>query len=513
MKNRPVIIIILITILTSYFTYYFLQRQVFIKTRSMGETEFHTEINNPFSKIFLGRMATGETSYTQYQVSDRITMLADTASFVLLLAAVFQYFRSRTRKYTFLLFMLVTEMYVVVGSISTRLFYWIYHLTAPESQLLSPNTVSIAWGIRYALLLGALSTLIVLLLNPANKEVSENRQVRIQFKWMRPFHYLADRLIIVLLVSNGFVFYFLNGGAAELERDQLYLWSVLSITGCVIIATFVTESLFQLSPSKILTGSLTVSDNFEKPSTGSILVRSLARIIPFNSLAFVVKKGWHDSLSKTTVVYAAEESWLARQSKLVGAIFAFGIVVLVILLITTVMMTSDPFHFSATFALPYALTPIVLLAMATVLTCWLASLSNFGDNLYNKETSESGIHFWTALAIWIPIVNFRITSVLLNDIAHNLGSALTNDEKKRSLEYLTSRCRISFVLLNIVIVLAALLWLRVTYRVEFMVVIGLLTLALINWSYTIIRYAKCIRTISEEVSQAYMAKAEVSTTA
>jgi hypothetical protein len=513
MKNKPLIIVILVTLLTSYFSYYFLQRQVFIKTRNTDETEFHTEINNPLSKIFLGRMSIGESSYRHYQVSDRINMLVDTATFVLLLVAVFQYFQSRTRKYKFLLFMLLTEMYVVVGGISTRLFYWIYHLTAPESQLLSPNTVSITWGIRYALLLGALSFLIMLLLNQASTEVTKNRQVDASFKWMRPFHYIADRFIIVFMVSNGFVFYFLNGGAPELDREQLYFWSVLSITGCVIIATFVTESLFQLSPSKMLTGSLTVADNLEKPSTGSIAARSIARIIPFNSLAFVIKNGWHDSLSKTTVVYAAEESWLARQSKLVSGIFSFGIVVLVMLLVTMIMITSSPFHFRYIFALPYALMPIVLLVMATVLTCWLASLSNFGENLYNKESSASAIHFWTALAVWIPILNFRITSVLLNDIAHNLGTALTDDEKKKNLEYLTSRFRIGFVLLNIAIILTGLLWFRISYRFEFMIVMGLLSLALINWSYTIIRYAKFIRAISEEVTQAYFAKLEVSTTA
>jgi hypothetical protein len=508
MKNKPLVIIILASLLACYFSYYFVQRQVIVKTRNVYETEYHTEIYNPISKIFLGRVSRGETSYRQYDVIDRVTTLIETATIVCLLLAVVQYARSRGQKYEFLLFMMVTEMYVLVGGISTRLFRWIYNLTYPESELFPPSTVSL-WWLQSALLLSALSILIMLLISPGKTDATERRPLRVPIKWMRPFHYITDRLLILLLVSNRFVLYFLNGSEIELGRNELYWWALLSVTGCFIIATFVTESLFQISPSKIITGSLVVSRDLTKPSTGSIVARSLARLIPFNSISFLGKTGWHDSISNTTVVYAAEGSWLARQSKLVTVVFLSGIIVMAALLVTNVMMTIDPFNFSNGFALPIALAPMTLLMMMLVLTCWLASLSNFSENLYNGDASESGSHFWTALALWVPLLNFRINSVLLNDISHNLVTSLANEEQKQNLELRTSQVRKSFIILNIAIILAALLWLKVSYRIEFMIVIIMLTSALMYWSFNVIRYTKFIRSISEEVTEAYVSKTDL----
>uniref|UniRef100_UPI00404A3632 RDD family protein n=1 Tax=Flavobacterium sp. TaxID=239 RepID=UPI00404A3632 len=63
------------------------------------------------------------------------------------------------------------------------------------------------------------------------------------------------------------------------------------------------ETCFKTTPAKILTHSMVVSaEKEEKLSFIRILGRTSARFIPFNSLSFLFKSIWHDSLSSTMVV-------------------------------------------------------------------------------------------------------------------------------------------------------------------------------------------------------------------
>jgi len=55
---------------------------------------------------------------------------------------------------------------------------------------------------------------------------------------------------------------------------------------------------------KLVTQTIVVDENGEKPHHEVILIRSLCRLIPFEILSFLgmPARGWHDSLSKTYVV-------------------------------------------------------------------------------------------------------------------------------------------------------------------------------------------------------------------
>ncbi|MBC8643239.1 RDD family protein [Flavobacterium lindanitolerans] len=64
------------------------------------------------------------------------------------------------------------------------------------------------------------------------------------------------------------------------------------------------RNLFSRTIGKFITKTVVVNINGEKPDTQEILVRSLCRLIPFETFSFLgaPNKGWHDSISKTYVV-------------------------------------------------------------------------------------------------------------------------------------------------------------------------------------------------------------------
>lgn len=64
------------------------------------------------------------------------------------------------------------------------------------------------------------------------------------------------------------------------------------------------EILLARTIGKLITQTIVVHVNGERPSHESILIRSVCRLIPFNAISFlgITPRGWHDSISKTYVV-------------------------------------------------------------------------------------------------------------------------------------------------------------------------------------------------------------------
>ena len=67
---------------------------------------------------------------------------------------------------------------------------------------------------------------------------------------------------------------------------------------------FLTEYFFNRTFGKILTKTIIVNSKGEKPTTKELLIHSLCRFIPFECFTFLSSngKGWHDSISKTSVI-------------------------------------------------------------------------------------------------------------------------------------------------------------------------------------------------------------------
>lgn len=64
------------------------------------------------------------------------------------------------------------------------------------------------------------------------------------------------------------------------------------------------EGLTARSIGKYVTKTKVVTHEGLRPDFGTIFIRTLCRLIPFNALSFLGEngKGWHDSISKTYVV-------------------------------------------------------------------------------------------------------------------------------------------------------------------------------------------------------------------
>lgn len=64
------------------------------------------------------------------------------------------------------------------------------------------------------------------------------------------------------------------------------------------------EHTFSKTPGKFITKTILLTEDGNRPSFQTVLIRSLCRLIPFDAFSFLFSdSGWHDKFSKTIVVY------------------------------------------------------------------------------------------------------------------------------------------------------------------------------------------------------------------
>jgi len=116
-------------------------------------------------------------------------------------------------------------------------------------------------------------------------------------------NYLID--LLVTLPVNIFLymqFMDINWETGEMAGSR---WTAQLVTWFFTMGYyFFLESAFGKSVGKMITGTKVVNAWGEQPDLGSIALRSVCRLIPFEAFSFFGPKtiGWHDSLSKTYVV-------------------------------------------------------------------------------------------------------------------------------------------------------------------------------------------------------------------
>ncbi|RZJ48673.1 MAG: RDD family protein, partial [Flavobacterium sp.] len=97
-------------------------------------------------------------------------------------------------------------------------------------------------------------------------------------------------------------------------------WNVVLMT-IYLSYFFITEGIFGRSIGKLITGTVLVDENGEKPDFGTVVKRSFSRLIPFDNFSYLGSRGWHDSISDTYVVNKKaleEEVKLFHEMKLIG---------------------------------------------------------------------------------------------------------------------------------------------------------------------------------------------------
>ncbi|BDS13012.1 RDD family protein [Aureispira anguillae] len=64
------------------------------------------------------------------------------------------------------------------------------------------------------------------------------------------------------------------------------------------------EHFLKKTPGKYVTNTIVVKEDENQLSFKDILIRNICRLIPFDTISFLISKnGWHDKISKTKVVY------------------------------------------------------------------------------------------------------------------------------------------------------------------------------------------------------------------
>lgn len=100
-----------------------------------------------------------------------------------------------------------------------------------------------------------------------------------------------------------------SSGVIKLDGDQIQWWRYLVLPASIqilitMILYVVFEYLFGQTPGKMATNTKVVDSYGKKPGFGTIALRTLLRLIPFEAFSFFgpINKGLHDTLSKTRVV-------------------------------------------------------------------------------------------------------------------------------------------------------------------------------------------------------------------
>lgn len=119
----------------------------------------------------------------------------------------------------------------------------------------------------------------------------------------RVLHLIVD-IILIRILGYGVVYLMYSigyGFILETEKLNGYILGALM----VFLYYFIFEGFFQMTPAKFITKSIVVNRDGSKPSFGTIGIRSVLRLVPFEVLTFLGKDstGLHDSGSKTYVIY------------------------------------------------------------------------------------------------------------------------------------------------------------------------------------------------------------------
>ncbi|AWH84696.1 RDD family protein [Flavobacterium album] len=107
-----------------------------------------------------------------------------------------------------------------------------------------------------------------------------------------------------------FAFGMLAGLLTAVGYDGLYIWiqnpgtwsEYLIEWGLLVVYYLLMEMTTQRTIGKLITGTKVVMEDGSKPPAGTIALRTLCRLIPFDAFSFLGDRGWHDSITHTYVV-------------------------------------------------------------------------------------------------------------------------------------------------------------------------------------------------------------------
>ncbi len=140
----------------------------------------------------------------------------------------------------------------------------------------------------------------------AEKEKKEKINSNVVSTGIRFVNFLID--FIVWLVLAFIISLIIGLFAQPTDQGLIQIIGYALMLGTFIMYYAIMEIKFQKTVGKFITKTKVVKMNGEQPKNGDIITRTFCRLIPFDRISFLfVKNGFHDILSKTTVVKDKEE--------------------------------------------------------------------------------------------------------------------------------------------------------------------------------------------------------------
>lgn len=122
-------------------------------------------------------------------------------------------------------------------------------------------------------------------------------------KGLRFLNYLIDSFFVLICLSIILIIVELLFSIFSIYISSENLLFNIFIYVALVIIYFLIEFLTKgRSLGKFITGTKVVMIDGTEPTTKDYFTRNLCRLIPFDAFTFLGENGWHDKISKTTVV-------------------------------------------------------------------------------------------------------------------------------------------------------------------------------------------------------------------
>lgn len=122
-------------------------------------------------------------------------------------------------------------------------------------------------------------------------------------------NYFLDQNIMSVFMYSALAVFSLIAKHLNLNyNNTVYFIALLNLWLFTIVFQylyyFLFEAIWQRTPAKFITGTKVVTSSGEKPSIGTIAIRTIIRLVPFDAFSFLGLKmyGWHDRWSGTYVI-------------------------------------------------------------------------------------------------------------------------------------------------------------------------------------------------------------------
>lgn len=148
------------------------------------------------------------------------------------------------------------------------------------------------------------------------------RKVKVVSGGKRFAHFFIDLIVFQIIYEFFMICYSLVVNQMEMDMGTILIASFNISTFFMLLYPlyyFVFEFYLQKTPGKYITKCRVVNEYGNKLSIENALIRSIIRLVPFESFSCLSDRGWHDSWSNTYLISEEEYKKLkklqAEQSK------------------------------------------------------------------------------------------------------------------------------------------------------------------------------------------------------